>query len=284
MLCNELYKVGSLVSRRALLKHVQCIWHFHMQTPSIPSTTPLSDNPAFHPYARSSLLGSCGAIPPCHQKRNSQMQTPADSGPKPSAPSLDALGFHRKEMKKPYTNTSSKNTPGPGTHPWGDAAHGWQGTRRNLEHLQPSRGPPMPCWRTGCRLFHRPPSPPLTQPCLWSRWNRSFDLLLLWSHLHPSGRHPAGAARDPMATTSGRRSTQRWPLHFSWPACPGRCQASGFGHLPQPLWQWRERRLTSFETFDEWCVHLPMHAEDEHPKKLLCNPEDVLIFPILSDA
>ena len=76
-----------------------------------PSNTILSVNPAFYPYARSSLLGSCGAIPPCHQKRNSQMQTPGDSGPKPSAPSLDALGFHRKEMKKLYTNTSSKNTP-----------------------------------------------------------------------------------------------------------------------------------------------------------------------------
>ena len=108
---HELCKVGSLVTRRAHLKHVQCIWHFHMQTPSIPSTTTLSVNPAFRRYARSSLLGSCGTIPPCHQKRNSQTQTPADSGPKPSAPSLDALGFHRKEMKKPYTNTSSKNAP-----------------------------------------------------------------------------------------------------------------------------------------------------------------------------
>ena len=39
-----------------------------------------------------------------------------------------------------------------------------------------------------------------------------------------------------------------------------------------------ERRLTSFETFDEWCVHLPMRAEDDNPKKLLCNPEDILIF------
>ena len=38
-----------------------------------------------------------------------------------------------------------------------------------------------------------------------------------------------------------------------------------------------QRRLTSFETFDEWCVHLPMHAEDTDPKKLLCNPEDSLV-------
>ena len=35
-----------------------------------------------------------------------------------------------------------------------------------------------------------------------------------------------------------------------------------------------QRRLTNFETFDEWCVHLPIHAEDPDPKKLLCNPED----------
>ena len=38
-----------------------------------------------------------------------------------------------------------------------------------------------------------------------------------------------------------------------------------------------QRRLTSFETFDEWCVFLPRHAEDTDPKKLLCNPEDVLV-------
>ena len=44
-----------------------------------------------------------------------------------------------------------------------------------------------------------------------------------------------------------------------------------------------QRRLTSFETFDEWCVHLPMHAEDTDPKKLLCNPEDFLCQCFLLD-
>ena len=43
-------------------------------------------------------------------------------------------------------------------------------------------------------------------------------------------------------------------------------------------------RLTSFETFDEWCVHLPMHAEDTDPKKLLCNPEDILCRCFLPGA
>ena len=140
---------------------------------------------------------------------------------------------------------------GPGTHPWRDATHGRRSTGRNPEHLQPSRGLSMPCWCTGCRLFHWPPSTPHIRPCLRSRRHRSFDLLLLWSHLCPSGRHPAGTAGYPMATTSWRRSKQRWPLHFPWPASSGRCKPSRLRHISPSLWQWAK---ATHELWNLWWV------------------------------
>ena len=164
------------------------------------------------------------------------------------------LDFTRRRWRS-FTRTPPPRTlRGPRTHPWRDATHGWHSTGCNPEHLQPSRGPSMPCWCTGCRLFHWPPSAPHIQPCLWSRWNRSFDLLLLWSHLHAPGRRPDGEAGYPMATTPWRRPTQRWPLHVPRPASSGRCKPAGFRHIPPSLWQWTE---AAHELWDIWWVVRP---------------------------